>query len=563
MIALMMQISTQPATDKEAAYHSSEESVDDSDDQDEDKSAEESKPDGPKVSVRTSSTIDSPKKKRTKKREGKGKPSASSKPTDEVQPRPAHALPPPSQPEELKLKGKASPDLPVFDDNTIYDVMAGLEKCVDSRKFTKSDVGTELSREDYRDSKQFFVRRKDLPLLKFKDFAPKVFYQIRLNCGITNADYLRSFSKFDNLHAVKGEGKSGAFFIFTKDKQFILKTVTGEERDFLWETLPYYFLHMFKNPDSLLPRIYGVYSMKHQGPGGVTRFIIMNNVFNTPYEPVEKFDLKGSVVGRVTSERKRKSGAILKDQDIVELKKKLHLAPEKRTALINQLIKDTEFLATFRVMDYSLLVGVYYPTEKNKDTIEANLKKRNEGGYIAMKPNEFQDYFGGVKAHGREEIYFIGIIDVLIEYAAKKKVEHLLKFIAYAGAEVSVVEPEFYRERFNKFVIDNLLTIPDVIQEEPKGAESDKSDDISDFEDEKKEKEDKKEEKKDEKKDEKKEDKKEEKKEDKKEEKPKEKEPSKEKEDKKESQKEIRDSLSTSNDAKKSKNAINVNKKVK
>jgi hypothetical protein len=32
--------------------------------------------------------------------------------------------------------------------------------------------------------------------------------------------------------------------------------------------------------------------MKHEGPGGVTRFIITNNIFNTPYDPVEKFDLK-------------------------------------------------------------------------------------------------------------------------------------------------------------------------------------------------------------------------------------------------------------------------------
>jgi hypothetical protein len=32
--------------------------------------------------------------------------------------------------------------------------------------------------------------------------------------------------------------------------------------------------------------------MKHEGIGGVTRFIIMNNLFNTPFEPVEIYDLK-------------------------------------------------------------------------------------------------------------------------------------------------------------------------------------------------------------------------------------------------------------------------------
>lgn len=50
---------------------------------------------------------------------------------------------------------------------------------------------------------------------------------------------------------------------------------------------------MRRNPNSLLPRFYGVYSMKHEGIGGMTRFVIMNNIFNTPMSPVEKFDLKG------------------------------------------------------------------------------------------------------------------------------------------------------------------------------------------------------------------------------------------------------------------------------
>jgi hypothetical protein len=39
--------------------------------------------------------------------------------------------------------------------------------------------------------------------------------------------------------------------------------------------------------------------MKHEGIGGVTRFFIMNNVFNSNlhYDPLEKYDLKGSIEG--------------------------------------------------------------------------------------------------------------------------------------------------------------------------------------------------------------------------------------------------------------------------
>jgi len=129
-------------------------------------------------------------------------------------------------------------------------------------------------------------------------------------------------------------------------------------------------------------------------------------------------------------------------------------------------------------MDYSLLLGIYYPTEKNKAKTEANIKKRKEGGtYISsLKQNAFQEHLKAVREDGVEEIYYIGIIDILIEYAAKKKVEHLLKWIAYAGEEVSVVEPEFYKQRFDKF-IKELVYLPQSDKTDKK--ESSESEDIS------------------------------------------------------------------------------------
>jgi 1-phosphatidylinositol-4-phosphate 5-kinase len=204
--------------------------------------------------------------------------------------------------------------------------------------------------------------------------------------------------------------------------------------------------------------------MKHEGIGGVTRFVIMNNIFNTPYEPSEKYDLKGSVVGRTVS--KKKEGAIFKDLDI---SRKLYLPADCYQAFIIQLDKDCQFLATHRVMDYSLLLGVYYPNEQNKKKAEENIRKRKEGGtYIPnLKQNLFQQYGNGIRTvtdEGTEEIYFIGIIDILIEYATKKKMEHMLKSIAYDSGDVSVVDPEFYRQRFYKF-ITSLLYEPKMIED--------------------------------------------------------------------------------------------------
>jgi len=280
---------------------------------------------------------------------------------------------------------------------------------------------------DYTYSYQFVVNVKSglHRLLKFKDFAPKVFSQIRQYFGVTDEDYLKSF-EIDNLKAIKGEGKSGAFFIFTKDNQFILKTASDEERDFLWQLLPDYLVHIRENPHTLLPRYYGVYSMKHEGIGGVVRFVIMQNIFCTPYAPEEKYDLKGSSVGRKVSEKKRKPGVILKDLDIKELNRFIWLPNDVRESFVTQLIIDSKFLATHKVMDYSLLFGIYYSTEDNeKETKIRERKFKKIDIWKKIKRSTWMKDDGGIKGFNedeqREEMYYFGIIDILIKYETKKK----------------------------------------------------------------------------------------------------------------------------------------------
>jgi len=195
----------------------------------------------------------------------------------------------------------------IFDIYTVEDIISGLKVTIKKRNFSDEDIDM-LVPKDYSYSYQFKMEidKKDHPhvLLKFKDFAPKVFAQIRNFFGVSHTELLKSFKTLENLKAIKGEGKSGAFFIFTKDRQFILKTALKEERDFLWQILPDYLKHIRENPDTLLPRFYGVYSMKHEGIGGVIRFVIMQNIFSSPLQPTEIYDLKGSTIGRKAEKKK-------------------------------------------------------------------------------------------------------------------------------------------------------------------------------------------------------------------------------------------------------------------
>ena len=73
------------------------------------------------------------------------------------------------------------------------------------------------------------------------------------------------------------------------------------------------------------------------------------------------FDLKGSTVKReVKVSKKTPRTKTLKDVDFLKLRKKepINLIEIDRTFIIRQLQKDTEFLRSVNIMDYSLLLAV-------------------------------------------------------------------------------------------------------------------------------------------------------------------------------------------------------------
>lgn len=188
--------------------------------------------------------------------------------------------------------------------------------------------------------------------------------------------------------------------------------------------------------------------MKHEGIGGVTRFVIMNNWFNTPFNPNELYDLKGSTVGRTTLEAKK--GSILKDLDI---KRKLYLPPYIKKKFLEQLESDSKFLSSHNVMDYSLLLGISYNDDDSDITLSTKNKKDS---FISV----FHESDGGTIGYNyeeqRQEIYFFGIIDILQRYTGRKKLEHLFKSMAYSSYRISIVQPSYYAKRFLKFLTSLL-----------------------------------------------------------------------------------------------------------
>ncbi|KAG9309979.1 hypothetical protein JVU11DRAFT_10013 [Chiua virens] len=339
---------------------------------------------------------------------------------------------------------------------------------------------------------------------KFKDYAPWVFRELREDYfQLDPADYLLSLTARYILSELGSPGKSGSFFYFSRDYRFIIKTIRHSEHKFLLSILKKYYAHVKSNPHTLLSRFYGLHRVKLPR-GRKIHFVIMNNLFAPHKDIHETYDLKGSTVGREYPEEKAKKNprAVLKDLNWIKREKMLEFGPEKRALLTEQLRRDSEFLRTVHVMDYSLLVGIHHVQRGNRENVRSNTLKvfspsvpairrkntQHKGARspeaIAMKramresdpkrlgsdtldlPEEdtgdrqqfifYQDE-GGMQATDEanqpmDTLYYLGIIDILTPYSAVKQLEHFWKGLKADRHKISPVQPQEYADRFFSFM---------------------------------------------------------------------------------------------------------------
>ena len=61
--------------------------------------------------------------------------------------------------------------------------------------------------------------------------------------------------------AKESAGKSGSFFFFSYDKKFLIKTMNNNELKVFLAAIPTYLFHLKSNPNSLVARIYGIFTV--------------------------------------------------------------------------------------------------------------------------------------------------------------------------------------------------------------------------------------------------------------------------------------------------------------
>lgn len=196
--------------------------------------------------------------------------------------------------------------------------------------------------------------------------APLYFQCIQQGNGITSDVILNSLSPKNNRDMVfkagEGAGASGSFFFFSFDRKFIIKTMTDEELHFFLKILPDYELHLKENPDSIISRMYGVYTIRMEKIATVHLMLMSNTLNFRNSEAIERiFDLKGSTVSReVKIHATTKKTATLKDTNFLNIQKSdeiFSFMGEDCHKLRRILAADVKFLKDHGIMDYSLLLS--------------------------------------------------------------------------------------------------------------------------------------------------------------------------------------------------------------
>ncbi|XP_066491127.1 phosphatidylinositol 4-phosphate 5-kinase type-1 gamma isoform X2 [Tiliqua scincoides] len=316
------------------------------------------------------------------------------------------------------------------------------------------------------------------PDFRFKTYAPVAFRYFRELFGIRPDDYLYSLCN-EPLIELSNPGASGSLFYVTSDDEFIIKTVMHKEAEFLQKLLPGYYMNLNQNPRTLLPKFYGLYCV--QSGGKNIRVVVMNNILPRVVKMHLKYDLKGSTYKRRASKKeKEKSSPTYKDLDFMQdMPEGIMLDTDTFSALVKTLQRDCLVLESFKIMDYSLLLGVHNidQLEREQQTggaqsmsdekrpvgqkaLYSTAMESIQGGAARGESIDTDDTMGGIPAvtgKGERLLLHVGIIDILQSYRFIKKLEHTWKALVHDGDTVSVHRPSFYAERFFKFMTNTVF----------------------------------------------------------------------------------------------------------
>lgn len=284
---------------------------------------------------------------------------------------------------------------------------------------------------------------------EFSDYAPMCYRHIREYFSV-DAETYQDVLCGSGWHSIPTPGKSTAQLFFC-GQNWVIKTMTRQESKFLRAILHRYYYHVRDNPHTLLPHFVGHHSIRIPGVPTKLTFVIMCNVFATPNKIHEKFDLKGSTVGRFATKLERKKVTCTKKD--LDINRPILVGSKRREILMQQVTVDCDFLRKCCVMDYSFLLGIHVLPSgasllSGTEYDDGRCFTQDQGGMGSLDLGTV----GESGALGTREIYYVGIIDILQEYNLWKTSETVVQSLIHDGNQISSVSPKFYAARFVSFV---------------------------------------------------------------------------------------------------------------
>ncbi|CAK68727.1 unnamed protein product (macronuclear) [Paramecium tetraurelia] len=318
--------------------------------------------------------------------------------------------------------------------NLVISMMIGMRACAQAL----CPLSIELKDKDFKSKYIYNISNSNNQNIcyQFVDYAGLVYERIRSIFKISQKHYLTSIGKLTSLSELSSTGKSGSFFYFTDNGDFMIKTISKNEFKLLSRIIQQYYQYIRDYGSTYLSKILGQHvlkAFKDKTLISKTYIIVIVNVFQSPLSIDVRYDLKGSTYGRKTKKANKipDKNVALKDLDFLDDKKKILLDSEFTKSLLAQFKNDVLFLESCSIIDYSLLIGIHSIRH------DSNIKNQ-------------------VVSNDQKEVYFIGIIDILTEYNMQKQIEYSLKH-TFVDSNISCVPPREYAMRFLNFIKQNVF----------------------------------------------------------------------------------------------------------
>lgn len=301
-------------------------------------------------------------------------------------------------------------------------------------------------------------------------FNDELFSQLRSLAGVP-ADFVNNGWSFESLES--GGAKGGCLMAFV-GSEYVVKELSTDDHESLLEISRSYFEHV-RDGKTLL----GLIFLHFEDIASARKFIVMRNVtgrgqFLALYDlkgcnddkTVELFGQKMVSADDIFSTAGRLCGCFVPKQ---WLKDSAHFHASKtaatrvdflvsrsqRTDVLERMHRDTAWLSSHQLMDYSLLVGV--------KTGPKGFAPETAFGQSPLVRN---------CDDGSEVALCIGIIDFLQKWNFKKIVARSIKCLELNKA---TVPPAQYAERFNdyfedRFVCPKARSLPNLLESTAKGG---------------------------------------------------------------------------------------------